>query len=267
VERNKRAIQQRGYDGYAGNSIRMSIAHENRKREKEGVVPSMVAEEKGSLALKRIKDGNKQGRLTSLTAGLQYAGISLHMRNKQEDEKVKKYKKDKRTRQSIDEVDELCTKCDPKKWKSIHDCTKPQIKTMVNRLSRPGDEKCIDNNGEMWARYQEIKERRNDDRSHLAPGETIATAGNQPVDASASQKVRVRAIAIKNGIGSSINASKISGSDSDLDNGSDNEDTSISLVKRTRIGAWNYPKNYAKKVENLDFLDVFGKANENEWKK
>jgi hypothetical protein len=52
-----------------------------------------------------------------------------------------------------------------------------------------------------------------------------------------------------------------------LDNGSGDDDATRSLVKRTRIGAWNYPKNYAKKVENLDFLDVFGKADDNEWKK
>jgi hypothetical protein len=52
-----------------------------------------------------------------------------------------------------------------------------------------------------------------------------------------------------------------------LDNDSDDDDASSSLVKRTRSRAWNYPKNYAKKVENLDFLDVFGKANENDWKK
>jgi hypothetical protein len=35
----------------------------------------------------------------------------------------------------------------------------------------------------------------------------------------------------------------------------------------TRIRAWNYPKNYVTKVENLDFLDVFGKEDENESKK
>jgi hypothetical protein len=41
----------------------------------------------------------------------------------------------------------------------------------------------------MWARYQEIKYRREDDHSHLAPGENIAPIGNQPVSPSASRKV------------------------------------------------------------------------------
>jgi hypothetical protein len=54
---------------------------------------------------------------------------------------------------------------------------------MVKWLARPGDEKCIDKKGEMWARYQNIKDRREDDHSQLAPGETTATAGNQPVAA------------------------------------------------------------------------------------
>jgi hypothetical protein len=58
---------------------------------------------------------------------------------------------------------------------------------MVRWLSQPGDEKCIYKKGEMWACYQEIKNRREDHRSHLAPGETIAIAGSQPVAASASQ--------------------------------------------------------------------------------
>jgi hypothetical protein len=240
----------------------MIVAHKNRKREKEGLDPAMVAEEKGSLALKLIKDGNKRGRLTSLTESLQYAGLGYwlgpetrdHQRayekQKQEDEKVKQHKNDKRTHQFIDEVDALCNKCDPKKWKSIHDCTKPQIKTMVKWLSRPGDEKCIDKKGEMWARYQEIKDSREDDRSHLAQGETITTTGNPPVAASASQTVAAGAgdaysisidtpapvaakrrnqnqkqkqkavpvpvIAIKNTLWSSINDSKISGSNSDF---------------------------------------------------
>jgi hypothetical protein len=60
---------------------------------------------------------------------------------------------------------------------------------MVKLLSRPGDDKCIDKKGEMWARYQEIKDRREDDRSRLALGETITTTGNKPVDASASRNV------------------------------------------------------------------------------
>jgi hypothetical protein len=98
-------------------------------------------------------------------------------------------KKDKRTQRFIDEFDALRTKCDPKQWKSIHDCTKPHIKTMVKWLSRPGDENYIDKKREMWAPCQEIKNRREDDRSRLAPGETITTAGNQHVAASASQKV------------------------------------------------------------------------------
>jgi hypothetical protein len=57
-------------DRYAGDCIRIIVAHENRKQEKEGIDPTMVTEEKGSVALKQIKDGHKQGRLTSLTAGL-----------------------------------------------------------------------------------------------------------------------------------------------------------------------------------------------------
>jgi hypothetical protein len=39
------------------------------------------------------------------------------------------------------------------------------------------------------------------------------------------------------------------------------------VVKKVRIEAWKNPKNYAKKVESLDFLDVFAKSDENEWKK
>jgi hypothetical protein len=39
-------------EGYAGFCIKMSVAHKNRKRDKEGIDPGMVAEEKGSLALK-----------------------------------------------------------------------------------------------------------------------------------------------------------------------------------------------------------------------
>jgi hypothetical protein len=92
--------------------------------------------------------------------------ISVHTREKkQEDEKVKQQKKDEKTQQFIDEV-----------------------KTMVKWMSPPGDEKCIDIKGEMWAPYQEIKNRREDDRSHLAPGDTITDAGIQHVTASASQK-------------------------------------------------------------------------------
>jgi hypothetical protein len=52
---------------------------------------------------------------------------------------------------------------------------------MIKWLSRTGDEKYIDKKGEMWARYQEIRDRREDDHSRLAPGETIITSGNQPV--------------------------------------------------------------------------------------
>jgi hypothetical protein len=128
---------------------------------------------------------------------------------------------------------------------------------MVKWLYQPGDEKCINKKGEMWARYQEIKNRREDDHSHLSPGETITTTYNQPVAALGSRKVaaggpyayssdsdapapvatkrqnqnpkqkqkqksvRSLAIAIKKSIWSSINDSKISGSDldfSDLDN-------------------------------------------------
>jgi hypothetical protein len=37
----------------------MIFARENRKREKERLDPATVSEEKGSLALKRIKDRNK----------------------------------------------------------------------------------------------------------------------------------------------------------------------------------------------------------------
>jgi hypothetical protein len=138
-------------------------------------------------------------------------------------------------------------------------------------MSRPGDEKCIDKKGEMWARYQEIKYRREDDRSHLSPGETIAAAGNHRVAALASRKVaagagddssdkdapapaptpvsskrrnqnwkkkqktvQVLAIAIKNNRGSSTDDSKISGSDSDfsdLGNGSDDYDATSGLLK------------------------------------
>jgi hypothetical protein len=117
-------------DRYAGDCIKIIVAHENRKRDKEGIDPAMVAEEKGSLALKRIKDRNKRGRLTSLTTGLQCAGMGYwigpeiqdhpraYEKQKQQDEKVKQQKKDKRTQQFIDEVDALRTKCDPKKWKS-----------------------------------------------------------------------------------------------------------------------------------------------------
>jgi hypothetical protein len=43
-------------EGYAGDCIRMIVAHENRKQDKDGIDPAMVAEEKGSLALKQIKD-------------------------------------------------------------------------------------------------------------------------------------------------------------------------------------------------------------------
>jgi hypothetical protein len=130
-------------DGYAGNCSRMIVAHDNREREKDDIYHSMVAEDKCSLALKRIKDGNKRGRLTSLTAGLQCAGMGCwlepetrhHQRayekQNKKDEKVKQHKKDKMTHQFIDEVDALRTKYDPNKWKSIHDCKKPQIKTMV----------------------------------------------------------------------------------------------------------------------------------------
>jgi hypothetical protein len=75
-------------EGYAGYCIRIIFAHENRKRGKEGIDPA-----KGSLALKRIKEGNKRGRLTSLTAGLQalaldtgldqkHGIIGVHKRNK-----------------------------------------------------------------------------------------------------------------------------------------------------------------------------------------
>jgi hypothetical protein len=74
--------------------------------------------------------------------------------------------------------------------------------------------------------------------------------------------VPVPVVAIKDSLWSSADDSKVSGRDSDfsdLDNGSDNDDATSGLVKMTRIGAWNYPKN-AKKGENLDFLDVFGKA-------
>jgi hypothetical protein len=59
----------------------------------------------------------------------------------------------------------------------------------VQWFSRPGDDKCIDKKGDMWARYQEIKYRIQDDRSRLAPGETLTTAGRKPVDAS-SKKVK-----------------------------------------------------------------------------
>jgi hypothetical protein len=52
-----------------------------------------------------------------------------------------------------------------------------------------------------------------------------------------------------------------------LGNGNDDDDVNSSLVNMMRIGAWNYPKNYSKKVESLDFLDVFGKADKNEWRK
>jgi hypothetical protein len=99
---------------------------------------------------------------------------------------VKQQKKDKKMQQFIDEVDVLGTKCDPKKWKSQHDCTKSQIKKMVKWLSQPGDENCIDKKGEIWARYHKIKNRREDDRSHPAPGETITIADSQPVAASSS---------------------------------------------------------------------------------
>jgi hypothetical protein len=47
--------------GYAGDCIKMVAANENRKREKEGLDPVMVADEKCSLSLKRIKEGNKRG--------------------------------------------------------------------------------------------------------------------------------------------------------------------------------------------------------------
>jgi hypothetical protein len=84
------------------------------------------------------------------------------------------------------EVDAFHTKCDPKKCKSQHDCTKPHyIKTIVKWWSRPGDEKCIDKKGEMWARCQEMKNRRDDNHSHIAPGGTIATSCSQPVAKSA----------------------------------------------------------------------------------
>jgi hypothetical protein len=39
------------------------------------------------------------------------------------------------------------------------------------------------------------------------------------------------------------------------------------MVKKASVEACNYPKNYAKKVESLNFLDVFAKSDENEWKK
>jgi hypothetical protein len=41
--------------------------------------------------------------------------------------------------------------------------------------------------GEMWAHYHEIKYRREDDRSHPAPGETLTTAGRKPDDASSKK--------------------------------------------------------------------------------
>jgi hypothetical protein len=65
---------------------------------------------------------------------------------------------------------------------------------MVKCLSRPGDDKCLDKKGEIWERYQEIKDRRKDNRSHLTPGETIATVYSQPVSASASLKVSTGAV-------------------------------------------------------------------------
>jgi hypothetical protein len=53
-----------------------------------------------------------------------------------------------------------------------------------------------------------------------------------------------------------------------LDNDNNDGDAKmIVMVKETRIGAWNYPQNYAKKVESLDLLDVFAKSDENEWEK
>jgi hypothetical protein len=39
------------------------------------------------------------------------------------------------------------------------------------------------------------------------------------------------------------------------------------MVKKASIEVCNYTKSYAKKVESLDFLDVFGKSDENEWEK
>jgi hypothetical protein len=39
------------------------------------------------------------------------------------------------------------------------------------------------------------------------------------------------------------------------------------MANKARIEAWNYTKKYAKKVESLDFLDVFGKLDEDEWEK
>jgi hypothetical protein len=53
--------------------IKMTVAHENRKREKDGIDHDVVAVEKCSLALKQIKEGNIWVQLTSLTAGLQCA--------------------------------------------------------------------------------------------------------------------------------------------------------------------------------------------------
>jgi hypothetical protein len=82
---------------------------------------------------------------------------------------------------------------------------------------------------------------------------------------------RSLAIAIKHSLGFSTSDSKVYDSDSyfsDLDNGNnDDDDTSSSLVKNMRIRVWNYQKKYAKKVENLDLLDVFDNADENEWRK
>jgi hypothetical protein len=60
---------------------------------------------------------------------------------------------------------------------------------MAKWLSRPGDEKYIDKKCEMWARYQEIQNKKEDDRYHLAPGETITTAGSQHVAVLASRKI------------------------------------------------------------------------------
>jgi hypothetical protein len=65
---------------------------------------------------------------------------------------------------------------------------------------------------------------------------------------------------------SSTDDSKISGSDSDWDN-DDDANGNVMVVKKLMIEAWNCPKKYAKTVEILDFLDVFGNLDENEWGK
>jgi hypothetical protein len=48
---------------------------------------------------------------------------------------------------------------------------------------QPGDLKCITKKGDLWARWEETKERSEHDHTCLAPGDVIATMGSKPIPA------------------------------------------------------------------------------------